>query len=159
MTTPTTSTPWIALDDLDCGDAWIDGDETVRWRTNRLFDPAFPFSTDIQTASLMGVYVELDPGCACERHTHDVEEVIVVQRGTLEFSIEDDVSTQIGGELSVVPAESAHAFRNVGEGLAGVLGILPTQEATTTFDRLVQPIGARVMGPDGPVPETGGSDD
>lgn len=156
MTTAPTSTPWITLDDLDCGDAWIEDDETVRWRTNRLFDPVFPFSTGLETTSLMGVYVELDSGHACERHTHDVEEVVVVQRGTIEFTVDGDVSTQIAGELSVVPAESPHAFRNVGDSPAGVLGILPTQEATTTFDRIVQPIGARVMGPDGPGSETEG---
>lgn len=150
MTTPTN---WVELDELECGEGWIDEDETVRWRTNRLFDPAFPFSTGIETETLMGIYVEVDPGNACERHTHDVEEVVLVHRGTLEFTVGDDVSTQIAGETSVVPAGIPHGFRNVGDGPAGVLGLLPTREATTTFERVVRPIGARVIGPDGPIPE------
>lgn len=146
-------TNWFELDGLECGEAWIDGDETARWRTNRLFDPGFPFSTGTVTDSLAGVYVEVDPGDACETHTHDVEEVVLVHRGTLEFSVGDDVATRTAGATSVVPPEVPHGFRNVGDGPAGVLGFMPTHEATTTFERVVEPIGARVVGPDGPVVE------
>ncbi len=149
---------WIRLDDVECGEAWIEEDDAVRWRTNRLFDPAVPFSTGIETDRAMGVFVEVDPGHACERHTHDVEEVVFVHRGTLEFTVGDAVTTQVTGELTVVPPGVTHGFRNVGDTPAGVVGLLPTTDATTTFDRVVQPIGARVMGPDGPVPEDGGGD-
>lgn len=144
---------WIELEDLDCGEAWIEDDGSVRWRTNRLFDQEFPFSTPVETEQTMAVYVELDPGYACEVHPHDVEEVVLVNRGTLEFTVGDDVTPQIAGELCVVPAGVHHGFRNVGDGPAGVLGILPTKDATTTFQRVVQPVGARTIGPDGPVPE------
>lgn len=142
---------WIRLDDVECGDAWIDDDDAVRWRTNRLFDPGVPFSTDVETDRVMGVFVEVDPGHACERHTHDVEELLLVQQGTLEFTVADAVTTQVAGELTVVPPGVPHGFRNVGDTPAGVLGIMPTKDATTTFDRVVQPIDARVMGPDGPI--------
>lgn len=147
------STDWIALDDLECGEAWIDGDDSVRWRTNRLFDTTFPFWTGIETDQMMAVFVELDPGKACERHTHDIEEIVVVHRGTLEFTVGDHVTTQVAGELTVVPPDVPHGFRNVGDTPAGVLGILLTKDATTTFDRVVRPIDARVMGPDGPIPQ------
>lgn len=149
---------WIRLDDVECGDAWIDEDDSVRWRTNRLFDPAFPASTDIETDRAMGVFVAVDPGHACERHTHDAEEVIFVHHGTLEFTVGDAVTTQVAGELTVVPPGVPHGFRNVGDTQAGVLGIVPTTDATTTFDRVVQPIGARAIGPDGPIPEEPGDD-
>lgn len=149
MPAPTT---WIDLEDLDGGDAWIDDDESVRWQTNRLFDQAVPYSTPVETDRTEAVYVRLEPGNSCETHTHDVEELVVVHRGTLEFTVGDAVTSQIAGELCVVPAGVRHGFRNVGDGPAGVLGIMP-DEATTTFDRVVQPIGTRVMGPDGPEPE------
>lgn len=146
-------TNWFGIDALECGEAWIQADETIRWRTNRPFDPGFPFSTDVETAETMLVYVEVDPGNACERHTHDVEEVVLVHRGTLEFTLGDEVSTRTAGEVGVVPADVPHAFRNVGDGPATVIGLLPTRATTTRFEREVQPIGIRVMGPDGPAPE------
>lgn len=146
-------TNWFALEALEGGEGWIEEDETVRWRTNRLFDPGFPFSTGVETESSMGVYVEVEPGHACETHAHDVEEVVLVHRGTVEFTVGDDVSKRTAGEASVVAAGLSHGFRNVGDGPASILGILPTRDATTTFDHVVQPIGARVMGPDGPVVE------
>lgn len=149
----TDSTDWVDLDDLEVGEAWIDEDESVRWRANRLFDVAFPFSTDVETERTMGVYVEVDPGDACEVHTHDVEEVALVHRGTVEFTVGDEVTSRTAGELCVVPAGVRHGFRNVGDGPAGVLGILPTKDATTTFERVVRPLDAREVGPDGPVPE------
>lgn len=152
MTTPRPA-DWFDIDGLECGEAWIDGEETVRWRTNRLFDSAFPFSSGVETESTTGVFVEVDPGNACERHTHDVEEVVLVHRGTLEFTVGDEVTIQTAGEMNVVPADVLHAFRNVGDGPAGVLALMPTREATTTFERVVQPVGARVMGPDGPIVE------
>lgn len=151
--TTTLTTNWFGLDEIECGEAWIDGDETVRWRANRLFDPGFPFSTGVETEALSGVYVEVDPGCACERHTHDVEEVVVVHRGTVEFTIGGEVTTQTAGEVGVVPAGASHSFRNVGDGPAGVLALMPSGDARTTFDRVVQPVGARAMGPNGPVVE------
>lgn len=149
---------WVSLNGLECFDAWIEEDDSLRWRTNRLFDTEFPFSTGIETDRGMGVFVEVDPGNACASHTHDVEEIIYVHRGTLEFTVGDSVTTQVPGELTVVPPETSHGFRNVGDTPAGVLGILPTKDATTAFERVVQPIGARVMGPDGPVQE-GSRDD
>lgn len=149
---------WIRLDDVECGDAWIEEDDSVRWRTNRLFDPTFPFSTGIETDRAMGVFVEVDPGYECERHTHDVEEVIFVHRGTLEFTVGDSVTTQVAGELTVVPPEVPHGFRNVGDAPAGILGIIPTKDATTMFARVVQPIDARGMGPDGPIQDNRGDD-
>lgn len=144
---------WVDLDELDYGDAWIDEDESVRWRTNRLFDQQFPFSTALETEGTTAVSVRLDPGNACEVHTHDVEEILLVHRGTLEFTVGAHVTSQIAGEMCVVPAGVGHGFRNVGNGAAGVLGILPTKDVTTTFDRVVQPIDARVIGPERPLPE------
>jgi quercetin dioxygenase-like cupin family protein len=152
------SSDWIGLEDLECAEAWIEEDESLQWRTNRLFDPKVPFSTGLETERAMGVFVKVEPGHACECHTHDVEEVILVHRGTLEFTVGETVTTQVAGELSVVPPDVPHEFRNVGDTTAGVLGILPTTDAITTFERVVQPIGARRMGPDGPIPEDGRDD-
>lgn len=146
-------TNWFTLEELDGGEGWIEGDEIVRWRTNRLFDPGFPFSAGVEAEESTGVYVEVDPGHACEAHTHDVEEVVLVHRGTVKFAVGGAVTARSAGEATVVPAGVTHEFRNVGDGPAAVLGFMPTGTATTTFERVVQPVGARVMAPDGPVVE------
>lgn len=109
------STEWVALDHLECGEAWIEGEDTICWGTNRLFDPTFPYSTGIDTDRSTAVFVEVDPGNGCERHAHEVEEFIVVNRGTLEVTVADRVTTEETGQVTVIPPDAPHGFRTVGD--------------------------------------------
>ncbi len=53
----------------------------------------------------------------CSRHKHPGEEIIYVLEGSLEYQIDGmPAKTFNAGEALIVPAETVHAVRNVGEG-------------------------------------------
>jgi len=66
--------------------------------------------------------VELAPEAPPIRHKHPGEEIIYVLEGTLEYDV-DGVGprTYEAGEALMVPAETPHSVRNVGEGNAAEL--------------------------------------
>ena len=66
--------------------------------------------------------VELGPEAPPIRHKHPGEEIIYVLEGTLEYDIDGvGPKTYAAGEALMVPAETPHAVRNVGEGKAAEL--------------------------------------
>src|SRR5262245_1351409 len=66
--------------------------------------------------------VELSPEAPAIRHTHPGEEIIYVLEGMLEYAIDGQPpKTYSAGEALMVPAETAHAVRNVGSGNAAEL--------------------------------------
>jgi quercetin dioxygenase-like cupin family protein len=68
--------------------------------------------------------VELGPEAPAVRHKHPGEEIIYVLEGTLEYSIDGrQPRTYRAGEALMVPAETVHSVRNVGDG--------PAQELAT----------------------------
>ena len=63
--------------------------------------------------------VELGREAPVVRHKHPGEEIIYVLEGTLEYSIDGQAPmTYSAGEALMVPAETVHSVRNVGEGHA-----------------------------------------
>jgi quercetin dioxygenase-like cupin family protein len=66
--------------------------------------------------------VEIAPEAPAIRHKHPGEEIIYVLEGSLEYDI-DGVgrATYNAGEALLVPAETPHSVRNVGDGLAAEL--------------------------------------
>src|SRR5215467_5915199 len=68
--------------------------------------------------------VELGPEAPVVRHKHPGEEIIYVLEGTLEYSIDgQEPQTYGAGEALMVPADTVHSVRNVGDG--------PAQELAT----------------------------
>jgi quercetin dioxygenase-like cupin family protein len=66
--------------------------------------------------------VELGPEAPAVRHKHPGEEVIYVLEGTLEYDIDGvGPKTYSAGEALMVPAETVHSVRNVGNGAAAEL--------------------------------------
>jgi quercetin dioxygenase-like cupin family protein len=66
--------------------------------------------------------VELGPEAPAVRHKHPGEEIIYVLEGTLEYDIDGQgAKTYNAGEALLVPAETVHAVRNVGDGPAAEL--------------------------------------
>jgi quercetin dioxygenase-like cupin family protein len=66
--------------------------------------------------------VELSPEAPAVRHWHPGEEVIYVLEGSLEYDIDGQgARTYNAGDALLVPAETVHAVRNVGEGNAAEL--------------------------------------
>jgi len=66
--------------------------------------------------------VEFGPEAPAVRHKHPGEEIIYILEGTLEYSIDGrEPQTYETGEALLVPAETVHSVRNVGEGNASEL--------------------------------------
>ena len=66
--------------------------------------------------------VELGREAPVVRHKHPGEEIIYVLEGTLEYSIDgQEPQTYTAGEALMVPAETVHSVRNVGDGNAAEL--------------------------------------
>jgi quercetin dioxygenase-like cupin family protein len=61
--------------------------------------------------------VELSPEAPAIRHKHPGEEIIYVLEGTLEYAIDgEEPKTYSAGDALMVPAETPHSVRNVGDG-------------------------------------------
>jgi quercetin dioxygenase-like cupin family protein len=66
--------------------------------------------------------VEIGPEAPYVRHKHPGEEIIYVLEGTLEYTIDGiGAHTYRAGQALMVPAETMHAERNVGDGPASEL--------------------------------------
>jgi quercetin dioxygenase-like cupin family protein len=66
--------------------------------------------------------VDIDPDAPAIRHWHPGEEIIYVLAGSLEYEIDGEPTTTVSaGEALMVPAETVHAVRNVGDGTAAEL--------------------------------------
>jgi quercetin dioxygenase-like cupin family protein len=63
--------------------------------------------------------VDLGPEAPVIRHKHPGEEIIYVLEGTLEYTLDgEEPRAYSAGEVLMVPAETVHSVRNVGEGNA-----------------------------------------
>ncbi len=56
-----------------------------------------------------------DPGGGPDPHRHPYEEVFIVHAGEVEFEVAGETVGVKAGAVVVVPAETTHAFTNVGE--------------------------------------------
>jgi quercetin dioxygenase-like cupin family protein len=66
--------------------------------------------------------VDLNPDAAAFRHKHPGEEIIYVLEGTLAYDIDGiGPKTYSAGEALMVPPETVHSVRNVGDGMASEL--------------------------------------
>jgi quercetin dioxygenase-like cupin family protein len=92
MGTPVQQAPGITRTDLQQHDLSVPGREVIQNR------------------------VEIGPEAPAFRHKHPGEELIYVLEGTLEYSIDgQDPLTVSAGEALMVPAETVHSVRNVGD--------------------------------------------
>jgi quercetin dioxygenase-like cupin family protein len=84
------------------------------WRTDlQAHDLSVPGRTMIQNR------VELGPEAPSIRHKHPGEEIIYVLEGTLEYAIDGrEPKTYSAGEALMVPADTVHSVKNVGDGNA-----------------------------------------
>jgi quercetin dioxygenase-like cupin family protein len=66
--------------------------------------------------------VEIGPEAPFVRHKHPGEEIIYVLEGSLEYHVDGRPPTTVNaGEVLLVPAETPHAVRNVGNANAAEL--------------------------------------
>ncbi len=127
-----------AFDTEDLSDAWIDGDETARWR-----------STKGHTGEGCGSsLLEVDPGCRLPRHTDSAEETIVVVAGRALVTVGDEEAVVPTGGVALVPEGVPHEVRNGSpdEPLRFV-ALYASAEVVTTYEQPVQPGGDRERRP------------
>jgi quercetin dioxygenase-like cupin family protein len=118
-------------------DAWIEGDETARWRSE---------AGHTGTASGSSL-LEVDPGCRLPRHTDSAEEVVVVVAGEAEVQIGDQAHRVGAGEVALVPRDAPHEVRSVGGDVLRFAAVYAGTDVVTCYEAEVQPDGSRERRP------------
>ena len=131
----------FCLDELEFADAWIEGDETARWRSAAGHGPASGAQSSGSSV------IEVEPGCKLPRHTDSAEETIVVLAGSAEVQIDGETEHVAAGCLALVPADHLHEVRNAGSDVLRFAAVYADTDVVTTYRRPVQPDGARERRP------------
>jgi quercetin dioxygenase-like cupin family protein len=91
------------------------------------------------------VYIELEPGKALGQHTDSPEELLLVLEGEVEFTAGEDRVRATKGMIGVVPPMVPHGIRNVGQGIAKIVGFFPSPGVIANFTQPVQPLNISEM--------------
>jgi len=73
------------------------------------------------------------PGKGPSLHRHPYEEVFIVQKGHLTFTVGESTIDAIGGQIVIVPAEMPHKFVNTGSEFACHVDIHVSPRMITTW--------------------------
>jgi mannose-6-phosphate isomerase-like protein (cupin superfamily) len=61
------------------------------------------------------LFVNAPPGCQIPLHSHDYDEIIVVQEGRAQCTVNDKELEVGAGDIIPIPAGAPHGFTNIGE--------------------------------------------
>jgi quercetin dioxygenase-like cupin family protein len=75
---------------------------------------------------------EYPHGKGPDLHTHPYAEAFVVEAGTATFTAGEEELVVEGGNVVVVPPETVHGFKNLGEGTLRVVSVHPSPEVIQT---------------------------
>ncbi len=128
-------------EELDFSDAWIEGDETARWRSAAALGPG------TGAASSGASMLEVEAGCRLARHTDSAEETIVVLEGRAEVQLGEERAQLPAGGVALVPEGEPHEVRNVDEGVLRFAAVYADVDVVTTYEQPVQPSGDRERSP------------
>ena len=128
-------------DRLELADAYLEGDDTARWRSASGHGP----SGGAQASGSSVLQVE--PGCRLPRHTDSAEEVIVVLAGAAEVRVGDERAQVPAGGMALVPADVPHEVANAGERTLRFAAVYASTDVVTRYERPVQPDGERERRP------------
>lgn len=78
-------------------------------------------------------YERIAPGDRIPLHKHTIDEVFFLDRGRVEATLGENRETISSGAVVFVPAGQKHGFHNVGEGVARVHAVFPSQEITIEY--------------------------
>ena len=121
----------------ELSDAWIDGDDSARWR-----------SAAGETGAGSGTsFLEVAPGCRLPRHTDSSEETIVVVDGVASVTVGDEEGEVPAGGVALVPESVPHEVRNAGDGPLRFVALYADTEVVTTYEQTIQPGGERERAP------------
>jgi quercetin dioxygenase-like cupin family protein len=121
----------------ELSDAWIEGDESARWRST-----AGPVGDGSGSSVL-----EVDPGCRLPRHTDSAEELVVVVSGKASVRVGGEQSEVTAGGVALVPECVPHEVRNAGDEVLRFVAVYASDDVTTTYEEDVQPDGGREREP------------
>lgn len=76
---------------------------------------------------------DFEPGARFPIHSHPQEQITVVQRGEVEFTVGDEVQRLSPGDWSVVPAGVEHGLRAGEEGADFLAIIVPKRESPNAY--------------------------
>jgi quercetin dioxygenase-like cupin family protein len=129
----------IALNpaDLEFSRAYIDGDDSARWRS------ASGHSPSMGSQSSGSSVLEVPPGCRLPRHTDSAEETIVILAGAAEVLIGDERASLPTGGVAVVPESAPHEVRNAGQEPLRFVAVYAGADVVTRYEDVVQPDGSR----------------
>jgi quercetin dioxygenase-like cupin family protein len=123
--------------EVELSDAYIEGDDTARWRSG----PGHSPSTGAEASG--SSIIEVPTGCRLARHTDSAEETIVVVAGTAQVESGGEGVELGAGGLAVVPADVPHEVRNAGDGTLRFVAVYAAPDVVTRYEQVVQPDGAR----------------
>ncbi|MDQ3850014.1 MAG: cupin domain-containing protein [Actinomycetota bacterium] len=127
----------LPFEELELNDAWIEGDDTARWRSAGGHSPS-EGSQDSGSSVL-----EVDPGHRLPRHTDSGEETIVVVAGTAEVEVAGETARLGPGGQALVPTDVPHQVHNVGSDTLRFIAVYASPDIVTTYEQPVQPDGSR----------------
>ena len=78
------------------------------------------------------------------------EEILLVDQGDVEIEIGGERGIFGRGGIVLVPAMVPHAFRNVGDTRARIVGFFASNAVLAIADEIGQPLGTRVIGSPSP---------
>jgi quercetin dioxygenase-like cupin family protein len=125
----------------DLADAWIDGDETARWRSATGLGPS-----EGTLASGSSV-LEVEAGHRLPWHTDSAEETIAVVSGRARVTVGDETAEIEAGGLALVPAGVLHEVRNAGHETLRFVAFYAGTDVVTRYQEPVQPDGSRERRP------------
>jgi mannose-6-phosphate isomerase-like protein (cupin superfamily) len=93
---------------------------------------------DATETDLTVTWVEVEPGAAQNRHSHDPEQVYVLVAGAGVICVGDDRREVEAGDLVHIPSKAEHAIENTGdeplEYVSAATPAFPTEEIETFYD-------------------------
>ena len=126
-----------AFEASELSEAWVDGDESARWR-----------STSGHTGERSGSsLLEVPPGCRLPRHTDSAEETVVVIAGTAEVEVGGERTTVEAGGVALVPEDVPHEVRNAGDRDLRFAAVYASNDVVTRYEAPVRPDGDRERRP------------
>src|SRR5215211_9524584 len=129
---------WTAsFDSAELSDAWIEGDESARWRSGG------GHTGDASGSSLL----EVPPGCRLPRHTDSAEETIVIVSGKASVTVGDEQGEVPAGGVALVPECVSHEVRNAGGEPLRFVALYANNDVVTTYEQPIQPSGDRESQP------------
>lgn len=96
-----------------------------------VIDPSKPDGRFVRNLILL--FEKVAPGDRIPLHRHTVEEAIVIDAGTAEVTLGNDVRTVGPGATVFVPAGTPHGTRNAGPGELSLHGMFPSAVITLEY--------------------------